>query len=163
MNRIAFRPFGEQLRRFRERAALTQQELAERFRLSTDAISALEWGIRRRACPQTIRLLSSALVLTPEERTALKAAAALSQGIDAGAGDMPRGMESLVRASLVRRVEADSTYRFTLPSPILQVKFDRFLLAAWSAEPEAEGNAEWFEGRAMTPEQVNIYALDDAD
>ncbi len=43
--------FGEQLRRYREAAALTQEELAERAGLTVDAISALERGRRQRPYP----------------------------------------------------------------------------------------------------------------
>ena len=43
--------FGERLRRYREGATLTQEELAERAGLTAMAISALERGERRRPYP----------------------------------------------------------------------------------------------------------------
>ena len=60
--------FGEQLRRYRHRAHLTQTELAERASLTASAISALERGARTRPFPHTIRQLADALGLAPEER-----------------------------------------------------------------------------------------------
>lgn len=62
------------LRALRERASLTQEELAQRAGLTTHAISALERGVRTRPYPHTIRALATALDLSPEERQALAAA-----------------------------------------------------------------------------------------
>ena len=62
---------ADTLRAHRQRAALSQEELAERSGLSVDAISALERGIRRRAQPRTLRALGDALSLTDDERTHL--------------------------------------------------------------------------------------------
>src|SRR5215218_1525624 len=67
--------FGEQLRLFRERIGLTQEELAERAGLSAQGISALERGLRRRPYLPTVRALAEALDLTAQERTALASAA----------------------------------------------------------------------------------------
>jgi transcriptional regulator with XRE-family HTH domain len=41
--------FGARLRRLREAAGLTQEELASRARLSSDAVSSLERGQRKSA------------------------------------------------------------------------------------------------------------------
>ncbi|MGY1620236.1 ATP-binding protein [Geodermatophilus sp. SYSU D00691] len=67
--------FAEQLRRFRERAALTQEELAERAGVTAKAISALERGERRRPYPHTVRALADALGLDDADRDTLSAAA----------------------------------------------------------------------------------------
>ncbi len=64
-------PFSEQLRRYRERAGLTQEILAERAGLTAKAISALERGERRQPYPHTVHALARALGLTPEEYAAL--------------------------------------------------------------------------------------------
>jgi predicted ATPase/transcriptional regulator with XRE-family HTH domain len=54
-------PFGTRLRALRERAGLTQEELAERAGLSAQAIGALERGARSRPYPSTVRALVGAL------------------------------------------------------------------------------------------------------
>src|SRR5262245_28694537 len=68
--------FGEQLRGFRERIGLTQEELAERAGLSAQGISALERGLRRRPYLPTVRALAEALDLSAPERAALATAVA---------------------------------------------------------------------------------------
>lgn len=68
-------PFGARLRRLRETAGLTQEELASRAGLSPNAISALERGARRRPYPHTVRSLADAPGLAEDERAALLAAA----------------------------------------------------------------------------------------
>jgi predicted ATPase/DNA-binding XRE family transcriptional regulator len=67
-------PFGVRLRRLREGAGLTQEELAGRAGLSTRAISSLERGERRHPYPHTARSLAEALGLPEDERVSLLAA-----------------------------------------------------------------------------------------
>src|SRR3954468_695757 len=67
--------FAVLLRRLRDAAALTQEELAERAGLTTKAIGALERGERRRPYPHTVRALSDALRLDETGRAPLAAAA----------------------------------------------------------------------------------------
>lgn len=67
--------FADLLRQHRVAAGLTQGELAERARLSADAISTLERGTRRAPRKETAALLAGALALTPEERAAFALAA----------------------------------------------------------------------------------------
>ncbi|MBA2618373.1 MAG: helix-turn-helix transcriptional regulator, partial [Rubrobacter sp.] len=50
-------PFGERLRRLREAAGFTQEELASRAGLTAKAVSALERGERKRPYPHTVRSL----------------------------------------------------------------------------------------------------------
>ena len=57
------RSLGSWLRRQREDACLTQQELAERSGFSVRAISNLEQGRTRRPYPNSVRLLTDALGL----------------------------------------------------------------------------------------------------
>src|SRR5215210_2948150 len=68
-------PFESLLRRWRTRAGLTQEELAERAGISTRAVSDLERGLRSRPYPETVRLLAEALQLAEGERQTLLAAA----------------------------------------------------------------------------------------
>src|SRR5215813_13760574 len=67
--------FGEVLRRYRLAAGLSQEELAERARLSREAISALERGNRRAPRRETLDLLAEALALTEPERATFDVAA----------------------------------------------------------------------------------------
>ena len=68
-------PFGDVLARYRKAAGLTQEELAERARLSRNAISALERGSRQSPRRDTVVLLAAALELADEERSQLLVAA----------------------------------------------------------------------------------------
>lgn len=63
--------FGGRLRRHREAAGLSQEELAERAALTAKAISALERGERQHPYPQTVRALANALSLSDADRSAL--------------------------------------------------------------------------------------------
>ena len=62
------------LRRLREAAGLTQEELAFRAGLSPNAISDLERGKTRRPHPHTVRSLANTLELSEDERASLLAA-----------------------------------------------------------------------------------------
>ncbi len=66
--------FGEQLRRFRELAGLSQEELAEQAGLTVQAIGMLERGERRSPYPHTVRALAEGLGLDATARAALIAA-----------------------------------------------------------------------------------------
>ncbi len=68
-------PLAGLLRRWRERAALTQEELAARAGVTAKAVGALERGDRRRPYPHTLRALADALGLDDADRAALAAAA----------------------------------------------------------------------------------------
>jgi predicted ATPase/transcriptional regulator with XRE-family HTH domain len=67
--------FGTLLRRFRIDARLGQEALAERARLSVNAISALERGVRRAPQRDTVNLLVRGLGLEGAKRRALESAA----------------------------------------------------------------------------------------
>ena len=66
--------FPQLLKRYRVRAGLTQEGLAERSGLSTRAVSDLERGINRTPRNATIHLLVEALALTADEQETLEAA-----------------------------------------------------------------------------------------
>jgi transcriptional regulator with XRE-family HTH domain len=72
-------PFGALLRGLRLAAGLSQEALAERARLSIDAISALERGTRKAPQRETLRLLGDGLNLSPGDRTRFEAAAAAAR------------------------------------------------------------------------------------
>ena len=53
--------FAELLRSLRERAGLTQEELAARAGLTSHAVSSLERGTRKRPYPHTVRALAEVM------------------------------------------------------------------------------------------------------
>lgn len=67
--------FGEMLRTFRIHAGLSQEALSDAAGVSVHTISDLERGQRHSAHLETVRLLSSALELTSDERRLLFEAA----------------------------------------------------------------------------------------
>ena len=75
MSTVSPSAFGQLLRRLRQAAKLTQEELAERAGLSVEGISALERGVNRAPRRDTIGLLAEALALAPADRAALEATA----------------------------------------------------------------------------------------
>jgi tetratricopeptide (TPR) repeat protein/transcriptional regulator with XRE-family HTH domain len=67
--------FGDLLKCYRVAAGLTQEELAERARVSARGISALERGVNRTPRRETLAVLVEALGLSAPDRGALEAAA----------------------------------------------------------------------------------------
>ena len=67
--------FGVLLRNYRLAAGLSQEALAERARMSSHGVSALERGYRRTPQRETLALLSSALALDDDQRRSLEVAA----------------------------------------------------------------------------------------
>lgn len=67
--------FGATLRRFRQAANLTQEELAERAGLSARGIGDIERGVSLSPYQATVRQLADALALPPDERADLLRAA----------------------------------------------------------------------------------------
>ena len=63
--------FGTRLRRLREAAGLTQEELASMAGMSAKAISSLGRGARKRPYQHTVHSLADALDLSEEERASL--------------------------------------------------------------------------------------------
>src|SRR5215213_7895500 len=89
--------FGDRLRRYRERATLTQEELAERAGLTAMAISALERGERRRPYPNTVRALADALGLSDADRAEF--VAAVPPRADSPNGDDAAAPEAQIAAA----------------------------------------------------------------
>src|SRR5207248_1097277 len=101
------------LRLLRVAAGLTQQALAERSRVSVDAISAYENGRRRRPHPQTLAMLARGLDLGPDERALLVAAARAEARRRAprGAGQLPeRAAIFLSHTADLREHPADRSF-----------------------------------------------------
>ena len=88
--------FGELLRRARVAAGFTQEVLAERAGLSSDAVSALERGARQSPQEETLRLLLEALDPGEDERDRLVAA---SRRPDGRSGLTTRALASDLLAS----------------------------------------------------------------
>jgi predicted ATPase/DNA-binding XRE family transcriptional regulator len=89
--------FGELLRRYRDNADLTQEDLAERSGLTPQAIGLLERGERRRPHKYTVRKLAEGLELTGGDLAAFEAAA---------------------RRPSARRTTAEEPSGRTLPAPL---------------------------------------------
>ncbi|MCA1723132.1 MAG: helix-turn-helix domain-containing protein [Thermomicrobia bacterium] len=98
--------FGDQLRRLRVAAGLTQETLAERAGLSARGISDLERGRRVSPYYDTVHRLADALALTAEERASLIAAARPDDRRDAPVtgGDVP-GTLPIPPTPLIGRAE----------------------------------------------------------
>jgi predicted ATPase/transcriptional regulator with XRE-family HTH domain len=103
--------FGALLRRFRQAAGLSQEELAERAGISSQAIGALERGDRRQPYPATVRRLADALSLVGDERAvfivAVRPSAAASSATPADITAMP-----------MRQVVASDPLADDLPQPL---------------------------------------------
>ncbi len=103
--------FGALLRKLRLDVGITQQELAERAKLSVEAISTLERGARTRPHRETVALLGSALGLTPEREALLESAVGIAHS--------PRRRERIEARSAslltVVRSDAQATPKHNLP------------------------------------------------
>jgi non-specific serine/threonine protein kinase len=78
--------FGELLKRYRGRAGLTQEELAEAAGLSVRGLSDLERGVVSAPRAGTLRLLARALQLAPEDEALWEAARKRGAGAGEGLG-----------------------------------------------------------------------------
>src|SRR5690349_3251140 len=107
---------GDLLRRYRQEAALTQEELAERANLSARAISELERGARHYPYRTTIQLLASALALSQEQLTRLEQAARRPSTGRLGkpGGDTSASVTGIAESSEEDRVE----HRHNVPAQL---------------------------------------------
>ena len=106
--------FGALLRQFRLDAGMTQQELAERAKLSVEAIGTLERGARTRPYRETVVLLGRALGLSPEREALLRSAVGIAHP------DRQQERSETLNASLLRLVRPDvqATPRHNLPQQL---------------------------------------------
>jgi tetratricopeptide (TPR) repeat protein/transcriptional regulator with XRE-family HTH domain len=88
--------FGQLLRQLRTSAELTQEELAERSKISVRTISDLERGVYKTAQKQTARLLAAGLGLTGPARSQFEKAA--SSGLAEPGGLTVQGLPSVTRS-----------------------------------------------------------------
>lgn len=120
--------FGALLRTYRTKAGLSQEELAERARLSIQAISALERGVRRAPYRATVALLSEALGLNPQERAHFEASATNRRGArsaeraSATLGRVPFALTALVGRDreldqISKQLERDDVRLLTIIGP----------------------------------------------
>ncbi len=114
--------FAGRLRAFRERAALTQEELAERAGLTAKAVGALERGERRKPYPHTVRALADALTLDDDGRAELTAAARPSTGAADRSPGLPLPATPLIgrdaeRAEVTGLLRSGATRLLTLTGP----------------------------------------------
>jgi non-specific serine/threonine protein kinase len=122
---IERRAFGEQLRRYRMAAGLTQAMLAERAGLSERGIQDLERGVRAVPHAETVRRLSDALGLLDQDRAALQAAASRHGSVPTGgkSHNLPNELSSFVGrddtvASVHRLLSTASLVTLTGPGGI---------------------------------------------
>jgi len=92
--------FGSLLRRYRLGAGLSQEALAERAGLSTDAIAHLERGRRNAPRLVTVGMLADALQLGPPERAALIGAATKGQAAPVARAAQPEPLPASVSSLL---------------------------------------------------------------
>lgn len=106
--------FGALLRRYRIRAGLTQERLAERAQMSARGLLHLERGTRR-PHPDTLHRLAEALALTPAQRDALADTAHGADGSPAApVAPAARGPRAPAPAPLVGRERELQTVRAAL-------------------------------------------------
>ena len=95
MNAEQRSPFALILRRLRLAAGLSQEQLAERARVSLDAVGALERGTRRAPYRETVDMLARAMSASEAERAELHARRAPAAKVAGHA--FPGGADRAVR------------------------------------------------------------------
>jgi len=97
--------FGTLLRRHRQAAGLSQEELAELARLSSVSVGALERGTRKAPYRETVALLANALSLSPPAREEFEAAARQNRGPADEPAEAPSNLPSRLTSFVGRRRE----------------------------------------------------------
>ena len=110
--------FGDLLRRRRDSANLTQEDLARRSGLTPQAIGLLERGERRRPQKYTVGKLAEALGLTGQDLAEFEAAARRSSIRRATPGPSRRGLPAYVTPLVGRDHETASVVRLLLSEDV---------------------------------------------
>ncbi len=97
--------FGNLLRRHRQAAGLSQEELAELARLSAVSVGALERGTRRAPYRETVALLANALALSEPAREEFEAAARQNRTPGDAPAESPTNLPSRLTSFVGRRRE----------------------------------------------------------
>lgn len=145
---------GSLLRRHREAAGLTQEELAERAGLSARSVSDIERGLRTRLYPDTATRLAAALSLADPERGRFLDLARGRRHLRHQSAGLPKPLTSLVgRESEVRAVVAtlDSGCRLVSITGLGGVGKTRLALAA--AESLMDRYAGYVRFLAVPPDE----------
>src|SRR5271163_3633929 len=99
-------PFSELLRQQRRSAGYSQEDLAERARLSVGAIGSLEQGLRRAPHRDTVKALADALGMPQSERRQFEEAAARARGRKArDVSSLPASLTSFIARDEVNEIE----------------------------------------------------------
>ncbi|MFG1945422.1 BTAD domain-containing putative transcriptional regulator [Nonomuraea sp. NPDC048826] len=98
-------PLGTLLRIWRERALLTQEQLAAKAALNVRTVRRLESGVLRRPRSTSVRQLAEALGLDDAELALLTGTAHGGQSVSRPAGTMPRQLPTDVSAFVGREAE----------------------------------------------------------
>src|SRR5690242_2634884 len=97
--------FGDLLRRYRQAAGLTQEDLADLAGLSRRGLSDLERGARLLPRRETVQLLCEALQLSQAERAMLEDAARQQKRSPVSASNPSSAQNSLSALPLVGRTQ----------------------------------------------------------
>ena len=109
--------FGDILRRHRNAAVLTQEDLAARSGLSVDTISLLERGEHRRPHRYTMQSLADALGLSEPDRIRFETTARKAAGSAAARAAQPSYLPSPLTPFIGRQREAEELrHRLLLPA-----------------------------------------------
>lgn len=97
-------PLAELLRQYRAEARLSQEELAERARVSPRTIGDIETGVSLRPRAITISLIAQALELGSERREALHAASRRRKAAGVSGAALPQGVPLVGRDDEISRI-----------------------------------------------------------
>ncbi len=154
--------FGTELRRLRRASGLSQEVLAARAGLSSEAVSLLERG-RRSPRMTTMRLLADGMSLSEPDRAALFAAASLEKAASPPLPvfpDHPVGREDLL-ASVSALLLRDSTRMVTLLGPAGVGKSRVAVAYAASRPAQFPGGVHWLPMGALNDPPTMAGTLDE--